>query len=574
MINSVKITLILTFLAILIIPPSFQFTAQASETPTTEFTASVTTPFWSTFTPTGSMNFARRQHKMVRLQTGLILTSGDTFDPIYGASAELYDPTTGTWRLTGNMNISRTGHTLTVLDDGKVLAVGGDVLGNPLLTAEIYNPSTETWTPTGSINGWRQGFSTTLLDDGKVLLSGGWDGYPTGIYFEDTYLFEPSAGTWSLTGTIHTGRYRPTSALLNDGKVLLVGGSASGVALNTTERFDPLVGIWLPSSDLSIGRYYHTMNTLLNGQVIVTGGIYNNAELATTEIYDPSPGTWSLTTSMNYPRKEHTGTTLGTGNVLVTGGSIENTVLKITELYDPSTFTWSMIAPMNTNRRYHAAELLNDTQVLVSGGYDGVSSAINSAEIGTIYPENTLTGTLTLPSGWVNNSLIPVQIIGTSSRAPIAAAALSSDGQNWGDWLDLSSGVKIETTWNAGTDAENIPIHLRLRDIYNQVADIVIGSVDVDTTAPTGSLTIETTTGFSGQVTLHLIATDTLSGIASMQISSHPDFTDAAWEPFSDTYLWNMSGAISVFVRFIDNAGNISAIYSAPNLFYLPLIIR
>jgi hypothetical protein len=42
-------------------------------------------------------------------------------------------------------------------------------------------------------------------------------------------------------------------------------------------------------------------------------------------------------------------------------------------------------------------------------------------------PANTFTGTLPLPSGWLNSTTISAQFVGTTSGAAINAGALSND---------------------------------------------------------------------------------------------------------------------------------------------------
>ena len=66
----------------------------------------------------------------------------------------------------------------------------------------------------------------------------------------------------------------------------------------------------------------HTGTLLNNGQVLVAGGTDGGADLASAELYNPATGSWTFTGSMSSPRNAHTPTLLASGEVLVAGGII------------------------------------------------------------------------------------------------------------------------------------------------------------------------------------------------------------------------------------------------------------
>src|SRR5712692_5013432 len=90
----------------------------------------------------------------------------------------------GTWSFTGSMH-GGGGGTATRLKNGKVL-----VAGEAGTSAELYNPTTGTWSLTGSLNVARGGFAATPLTNGKVLIEGGNNG---GV-LTSAELYDPTTG--------------------------------------------------------------------------------------------------------------------------------------------------------------------------------------------------------------------------------------------------------------------------------------------------------------------------------------------------------------------------------------------
>jgi hypothetical protein len=61
-----------------------------------------------------------------------------------------------------------------LLEDGRVLVSGGVVpQGYAVPTAELFDPGTGEFVATGSMSHARSGHAASLLDDGRVLVIGG-----------------------------------------------------------------------------------------------------------------------------------------------------------------------------------------------------------------------------------------------------------------------------------------------------------------------------------------------------------------------------------------------------------------
>jgi Bacterial Ig-like domain (group 2)/Putative Ig domain/Kelch motif/Galactose oxidase, central domain len=220
----------------------------------------------------------------------------------------------------------------------------------------------------------RAGHTATLLNNGKVLLAGGSSSIPN--YAE---LYDPATGTFTPTGSMIAIRFGNTATLLNDGRVLIVGGSDgnSSVPLATAELYDPATSTFTATGSMSTPRDGSTATLLNNGKVLIAGGNDGFNSLASVELYDPSTGIFSPTGSMISPRSSPSATQLNNGKVLIVGGSS----LATSELYNPATGTFSASGTMATARYGHSATLLNNNKVLILSGFNGISAYLASPEL-------------------------------------------------------------------------------------------------------------------------------------------------------------------------------------------------
>src|SRR6202008_2291654 len=102
-----------------------------------------------------------------------------------------------------------------------VLIAGGTDWVGVLASAELYNPATGTFTATGSMTTGRSSPTATLLNNGLVLIAGG---SPGGTSAE---LYDPATETFTATGSLNTARFSYTATLLSNGMVLIAGGQGS-----------------------------------------------------------------------------------------------------------------------------------------------------------------------------------------------------------------------------------------------------------------------------------------------------------------------------------------------------------
>jgi len=356
--------------------------------------ALTTTLSFGAWTPTGSMQAARASHTATLLPNGLVLVAGGTgANGGALASSELYNPASGTWSFTGNLHVGRVSAQSILLPNGMVLTIDGcisnDCLSSTTRSAEIYNPASGTWTVTGSMRTGRAEFVAVLLPSKKVLVAGGCTSYnANGCVAVTTAaeLYNPATGTWTSTGAMRAARMAMTGTVLLNGKALIAGGqTAASDALGSSELYNPATGTFTLTGRLITPRSGHTATLLASGFVLMAGGEnVNGISISKAELYNPATGMYAATGNMPSNRQEHRAVLLPTGAVLVVGGnnvtSTTTTVLASCATYNPGTGTWTRASTMNNARVDHTATLLHNGHVLAAGG-DNANGELSSAEL-------------------------------------------------------------------------------------------------------------------------------------------------------------------------------------------------
>jgi galactose oxidase-like protein len=280
------------------------------------------------FVPTGSMTEARAQHTTTLLKNGMVLVAGGQNENTLTA-ADLYDPSTGTFNATGSMSSQRLCHTATLLGNGKVLFAGGsNQLSSSVASAELYDPTTGTFGATGNMTVPRDCQVAALLNDGKVLIVGG-ENFGVGLtnqtFLASAELYDPATGTFTTTGSMSTPRLFPTATLLSNGKVLIAGGFAvtgANPPVSSAEIYDPSTGTFTVTGNMTVARDNFDAVLLKNGNVLVLGGDATPIGLQeSAESYDPVSGTFAAAGNTAAAHGYgFTATLLNDGTVLIAGG--------------------------------------------------------------------------------------------------------------------------------------------------------------------------------------------------------------------------------------------------------------
>lgn len=236
------------------------------------------------------------------------------------------------------MSSVRVDHTLVKVGD-EVHIIGGWKKGihywNPreaTRNTEVYNFNDKVLKKGASLNIPRAGHTSTLLDDGRILVVGGFN--LGGKSINTAEIYDPATGKYTLLGSfLKTGRAFHQAIKAKNGKVFLIGGYLdSNVATNTIEIFDPKTNTFSSSFEhLNIERADFQALTIASGHILIAGGARSfslqskdstceNCE-DSVEIYDPiSQSITVLKASLTGPKANFTLTAIDEDKLISIGG--------------------------------------------------------------------------------------------------------------------------------------------------------------------------------------------------------------------------------------------------------------
>jgi hypothetical protein len=325
--------------------------------------------------PTGVLREARYAHTATLLADGRVLVTGGIGpDDVPLMSAEVYDPARGDFTASAHLLSQRAWHTATLLNDGRVLIAGGyrsTRMREVSPTAELFDPATQSFVAVGQMSAARAAHRATLLADGRVLITGGQDA--TLRHVASAEIYNPATRRFTPAASLLTPRSDHTATLLKDGRVLITGGATNGPPDRQTvavaELYDPAKNVFTAAGSLHTARAKHSAALLQDGRVIIIGGsdvqIWRG-RFASAEVYDPAKGAFAEVGNMSTARYKirDAVVALGDGRILVAGGGPK------VEVYDPASGVFGLVkGDLGAARHYATATLLADGRVLFVGGY-------------------------------------------------------------------------------------------------------------------------------------------------------------------------------------------------------------
>ena len=249
---------------------------------------------------------------------------------------QVFDPATGTWSFMAPFPVP-SNHIALVPLGTKLYAFGGFIEQNrcPISKCFVYDTAADEWHPIAGLSRPRGAASAVVLND-QIHLLGGRDVRSVEwheIYDPATDKYTILSGMRGSTGTQpFVGQRDHMGVTVVDGQIHAIGGRMDSYDFNTTLHavYNAQSDGWtfrapMPTARSGPSCVFH------KGRILVMGGEATGRVFGTNEAYDPVTDKWEALTPMALPRHGLHGATLAVigdavhipGGGPVPGGSIQ-----------------------------------------------------------------------------------------------------------------------------------------------------------------------------------------------------------------------------------------------------------
>lgn len=177
------------------------------------------------------------------------------------------------------------------------------------------------------------------------------------------------------------------------------------------------------------------------------------------------------------------------------------------------------------------------------------------------------TGVITVNSGdeWTRLQAVTLTLTSNdkSGGSGVAQMRLSNDGTNWDAWAPVATSAAWNLTAGNGTKT----VHAQFRDTAGNVSETVSDTIELDGTAPTVSIILNTGAAYTNAINASVALTvDDGAGLGPGDMQFSNDGTTwSTWEAYAATKVCALNagdGSKIVYARVRDRAGNVSATVS------------
>lgn len=207
--------------------------------------------------PCGASRTPGRGMAAAAAVNGIIYLFGgnNNFSNCWLQSVVAYNPATDTWGSRTPMPTTDRGLMTATAVGNDIYVIGGaDSYDqtHPYNLVEVYHTDTDSWTVLGPVMLMGRSHHAAVAIGAKIYLIGGVTGQPYQLVSQ-VDVFDTTTGVWTQAAPLPTPRMGLSAVLMN-GKIYAVGGSADGMPLAVVEEYDPVLNCWRRVTSLPSAR--------------------------------------------------------------------------------------------------------------------------------------------------------------------------------------------------------------------------------------------------------------------------------------------------------------------------------
>jgi len=358
------------------------------------------------------------------------------------------------------------------------------------------------------------------------------------------------------------------AAVATEGYIYALGGTtcAMGPIYNSVERAkvypDGSLGSWQTTTPMLAPRS-HIAAAQGKRYIYALGGQEDGFRLSTVEQTTISPPSITSFSPLAVRSDQSTTVTIISANILP---------VPALRLGDSTILTSSFVSPTTLNATIPTGLANGWYNATVTSGDGRVATLANAVRVdgpGSVVVDGL---DLTINDGALFTNQIAVTLT-IGSNTDTAQMQVSNDGGFAGTEWETYTSHKTWQITQYGSYVLPRVVYVRYKDLAGIMSATFQDDIILDVTPPEGTVIILSQAelqamGFT--VTLGLSATDDVSGVGQMMISNQPNFSGAIWESYATSRVWTLGSNGIVYIRYKDNAGNVSTTYSTTPTFPIP----
>jgi len=479
----------------------------------------------------------------------------------------------GRWVTLASMPSARQEISTAALN-GKIFVIAGfNSSGASTNTVEVYDPTGNSWSSAAPLP-IATNHNAAAVAVGKLYAFGGTS--------NRVFVYDPQSNFWSDVAPmrfLHGGT--PAVGVIND-RIYVAGGTGGGMVGNEVEVYDPVANTWTTLAPMNVPRN-HTAGGVIDGKFYVVGGRGSADSATALEVYDPQTNIWSMLAPMPTGRSG-VGAGVVNGELYVFGGELPRLFGEV-EVYNPRTNTWQQLPPMQTPRHGIFAAVIGNIIYLPGGATQQGFGAtnVNEAFVVSLPPAGALqfsSPTYSVDENGGSATITVTRTGGSFGEVKVNYAASNGSATAGLDYTPQSGTITfVDGDTNSKTFTVPIIDDLLIEGNETVIlslsnptgnaalgpqstAELTIIDNDSDVTAPTVTISRPISGSFLNSRTILVsgaaVDDPNGTGVVSVLVNGAEAAFNSATGEYNATITATADGAVTIRVRAIDRAGNIS----------------